>query len=218
LTVGHVERTLKATAQQEEGMAPDDTKDRIVRAAIEVIKSHGYAGSSARAIAAEGGFNQALIFYHFGSVRNALLAALDRTSDERMQAYRTAAAGAGDLPALVAVAAEIYHEDLASGHIKVLAELIAGASTDPELGPEIVTRIAPWIDFARAEIERVVGGSPLGQVVPAKDAAYALVAQFLGLELLTHLDGSSERADRLFRLAGGLATMVSMPRLTGDPA
>jgi hypothetical protein len=51
-------------------------------------------------------------------------------------------------------------------------------------------------------------------VVPAEDAAYALVAQFLGLELLTHLDGSSERADRLFRLASGLATMVSMSGLT----
>jgi AcrR family transcriptional regulator len=199
-------------------MAPDDTKDRIVRATIEVLKAHGYAGASARTIAAEGGFNQALIFYHFGSVRDALLAALDRTSEERMLAYRAAASGAGDLPALVAVATEIYHEDLASGHIKVLAELIAGASTDPELGPEIVTRVAPWIDFAREEIERVAGGSPLGQLVPPEDAAYALVAQFLGLELLTHLDGSSERAERLFRLASGLATMVSMPGFVGGAA
>jgi AcrR family transcriptional regulator len=195
-------------------MAPADTKGRIVEAAVDVLKTRGYAGASARSIAAAGGFNQALIFYHFGSVRSALLAALDRTSDERMLAYRAAAEGVDDLPALVAVATEIYHEDLATGHIKVLAELIAGASADPELGPEIVTRVSPWIDFARAQIERVAAGSPLGTVVPAEDAAYALVAQFLGLELLTHLDGSSERADRLFRLASGLATMVSMSGLT----
>jgi AcrR family transcriptional regulator len=199
-------------------MTATDTKERIVEAAVSVLKAHGYAGASARTIAAEGGFNQALIFYHFGSVRDALLAALDRTSADRMEAYRAATAGATDLPGLVAVATEIYHEDLDSGHIKVLAELIAGASTDPALGPEIVARVAPWIDFARGEIERVFQGSPLGQTIPADDAAYAVVAQFLGLELLTHLDGSSERADRLFRLAGALATFASMSGLTtGGP-
>ncbi len=194
-------------------MAVDDTKDRIVEAAIATLKAHGYARASARTIAAEGGFNQALIFYHFGSVRNALLAALDRTSAERMEAYRTAAAEAADMPALVAVATRIYHEDLASGHIKILAELIAGASSDPTLGPEIVARIAPWIAFAKEEIERVFEGTPLANLLPADDLAYAIVAQFLGLELLTHLDGSTERAERLFQLSAGLATIASMSDL-----
>jgi AcrR family transcriptional regulator len=190
-------------------MAPDDTKDRIVEATVATLKDHGYAGASARTIAAEGGFNQALIFYHFGSVRNALLAALDRTSAERMDAYRVAAAGADDIEGLVRVAGEIYHEDLVSGHIKILAELIAGASSDPTLGPEIVGRIKPWIDLAREQIERVTEGSPLAQLVPADDVAYAIVAQFLGLELLTHLDGSDERAERLFQLARGLSAIAS---------
>lgn len=194
-------------------MAPDDTKDRIVQAAVATLKDRGYAGASARAIAAHGGFNQALIFYHFGSVRNALLAALDRTSAERMDAYRAAAAGAADIEGLITVATEIYHEDLASGHIKILAELIAGASTDPSLGPEIVGRIAPWIEFARDELRRVTEGSPLAQLVPADDVAYAIVAQFLGLELLTHLDGSTERAERLFQLARGLSAIAAKPGL-----
>src|SRR6187200_374658 len=112
-------------------MTGGETRDRIVEATLAVLKRQGYAGASARAIAAEGGFNQALIFYHFGSVRNALLAALDRTSAERMAAYRSAAADATDIPALVAVAGAIYRDDLAAGHITVLAELIAGASADP---------------------------------------------------------------------------------------
>jgi hypothetical protein len=130
-----------------------------------------------------------------------------------MEAYRVAAAEAPDMPALVAVATRIYHEDLASGHIKVLAELIAGASSDPALGPEIVARVAPWIDFARQEIERVFEGSLLANLLPAGDLAYAIVAQFLGLELLTHLDGSTERAERLFQLSAGLATIASMSDL-----
>jgi AcrR family transcriptional regulator len=191
-------------------MTGEETKDRIVEAALTVLKRQGYAGASARTIAAEGGFNQALIFYHFGSVRNALLAALDRTSADRMDAYRSAASEGTDLTALIEVAGEIYRQDLASGHITVLAELIAGASADPALGPEIVARIAPWIDFAREQIERVTGASPLGQLVPADDAAYAIVAQFLGLEMLTHLDGSTDRAERLFELAKSIVGILAL--------
>src|SRR5258708_12780511 len=51
------------------------TKLQIAEAALDTLKANGFAGSSARAIAHRGGFNQALIFYHFGSVQNALLPA-----------------------------------------------------------------------------------------------------------------------------------------------
>lgn len=190
-------------------MAPADTKTRIVEAAIETLKAEGYAGTSARSIARRGGFNQALIFYHFGSIKDLLLEALDRTSADRMAAYRTAVDGVADLPGLVAVAGRIYHEDLETGHIKVLAELIAGASADPELGHEIVERIEPWIGFARDVILRVSAGSPVGAFVPAEDLAYAVVAQFLGLELLTHLEADTSRAERLFDLARAVATLAS---------
>ncbi|MGD0455999.1 MAG: TetR family transcriptional regulator, partial [Solirubrobacteraceae bacterium] len=53
------------------------TKLKIAEAALETLKQRGFAGASAREIAGVGGFNQALIFYHFGSVQKALLAALD---------------------------------------------------------------------------------------------------------------------------------------------
>jgi AcrR family transcriptional regulator len=180
-----------------------------VEAAIETLQREGYAGTSARAIAATGEFNQALIFYHFGSVRDLLIAALDRTSDERLAAYRAAAAEAADLMELTRVAGRIFREDLASGHVKVMVELIAGASTDPELAPAIVARIEPWIAFAREEAERIGAGSPLASLAPPQDAAYAIVALFLGLEMLTHLEGDPARAERLFRLADDVAAMVT---------
>ena len=53
------------------------TRRLLIDAAIETLKSEGYAGASARAIAERAGSNQGLIFYHFGSVANLLLAALD---------------------------------------------------------------------------------------------------------------------------------------------
>ena len=52
------------------------TKEQIVGAAIETLRTEGFGGTSARAIARIGDFNQALIFYHFGSVNGLLLEAL----------------------------------------------------------------------------------------------------------------------------------------------
>ncbi|MBA3689997.1 MAG: TetR/AcrR family transcriptional regulator [Actinobacteria bacterium] len=198
------------------GTRGEVTKARIVQAAIETLRREGYAGSSARTIAAAGGFNQALIFYHFGSVRDVLIAALDRTSDERMEAYRIAAAEATDLGELTKVAGRIYREDLASGHVKVMVELIAGASSDPQLAPAIVARIEPWIAFAGEEVARIGAGSVLAGMVPSQDAAYAIVALFLGLEMLSHLEGDTARTQRLFELANALAAMASGLGLIGS--
>src|ERR1700728_2153681 len=63
------------------------TRRQLVDAAIETLKADGYVGASARAIAQRAGLNQGLIFYHFGSVANLLLAALDSVSEERLERY-----------------------------------------------------------------------------------------------------------------------------------
>src|SRR5580698_2281741 len=69
-----------------------DTRRLLVEAAIETLKESGYAGASARAIADRAGSNQGLVFYHFGSVANLLLAALDAVSADRLQQYAAAVA------------------------------------------------------------------------------------------------------------------------------
>lgn len=193
----------------------ETTRRRIVEAAVETLKARGYAGTSARAIARTGGFNQALIFYHFGSVTDVLLAALDLTSQERMERYRQEVDAVAQLPKLLEVARRIYREDLEVGHIKVLAELVAGTSSSPKLGRAVTARLEPWVAFTEEVIERVVGRSPLGPLVPTRDAAYAIVALYLGLELLTHLGADSERVDSLFgaaeRVANLLDPLLQMP-------
>ena len=195
-----------------------ETKERIVRAAVRTLATDGFAGASARAIAGRGGFNQALIFYHFGTVNELLLAALDHTSALRMTAYREAIAAADDLEGLVAVAARVFREDLDSGHIKILAEMISGSSSAPELGPAIVERVEPWIAFTREQVERMAATSPLGPLLPADDVAFAIVALFLGLELMTHLEGDRSRALRLFDLGAAMATWLGASSLPISPA
>jgi AcrR family transcriptional regulator len=185
-----------------------DTRRQLVGAAIETLKVEGFAGTSARAIAERSGLNQGLIFYHYGSVVNLLLAALDSVSAERMERYGAAIARVGSPSELVDVAMDIFREDLDAGYVTVLVEMIAGASSTPGLAPEVSARLGPWFEFADRAVETSIGGSPLESVLPAQDIAYGIVALYLGLEMLTHLGGDRTPALGLFNHAKNLAGLL----------
>jgi AcrR family transcriptional regulator len=182
-----------------------DTKRLLIEAAIETLKEDGYSGASARAIAERAGSNQGLVFYHFGSVAGLLLAALDTVSAERLERYDALVTEVASPTDLVEVASTIFREDLDNGSVTVLAEMIAGASSTPVLGPEVVARIRPWVDFAERAVDRIVGQSALASVLPVGDVAYCIVALYLGLEMLSHLDGERARPLALFSHAARLA-------------
>ncbi|HWE67759.1 MAG TPA: TetR/AcrR family transcriptional regulator [Acidimicrobiales bacterium] len=192
-----------------------ETRRLLIGAAIETLKQDGYAGASARTIAERAGSNQGLVFYHFGSVANLLLAALDQVSAERLEHYGSAIAEVGSPVDLVDAAQAIFSEDLDAGYVTVLVEMIAGASSTPGLGPEVAARIGPWTEFAQAAIERMLADSPLGSLLPAVDVAHGIVALYLGLEMLSHLDGDRAPATALFAHAKQLAGLLSA---LGQPA
>jgi len=185
------------------------TRDQIVDAALETLKSEGYAGSSARAIARRGGFNQALIFYHFGTVNRLLVAALERTSDLRMARYLSAVEEASSLEDMLDVALRVYREDLEAGHMTVLSELIGASMSHPELKPEIVARMQPWIEFADGAIRKALEGSSIGSGLPTRQLAFGLVAFYLGLNMLNTLDGERGETEALFQTARSLAPVMA---------
>jgi AcrR family transcriptional regulator len=65
----------------------EETRQALVSAAVQVLRQEGFAAATARTIASRAGCNQALVFYHFGSVVDLLLAALDAVSEERRRRY-----------------------------------------------------------------------------------------------------------------------------------
>jgi AcrR family transcriptional regulator len=183
------------------------TRSKLVHAAIETLQAEGFAGASARAIAERAGMNQGLIFYHFDTVTKLLLAALDSVSARRMEQYGAAVDGVGSPTELVDVAAAIFQEDLDAGYVAVLVEMIAGAQSTPGLGPEVAARLGPWFAFAERAVTSTLG-PPLDSVLPPGDVAYGIVALYLGLEMLTHLDGDTAKALDLFAHARNLAGLL----------
>ena len=204
---GRASRT--GTAKAENASA---TRRALVDAAVESLRFDGFAGASARAIAARAGLNPGLIFYHFGSVADLLLAALAEVSARRMERYSAAVEGAETPAELVRIATDIFREDLDEGYVTVLVEMIAGAGSSPELGVQVAAMIAPWRTFAQRAIETIVSESPLASLLPVGDAAHAVVALYLGLEMLSHLDGDRAAALRLFDQASRLVGVFSVPK------
>lgn len=203
-------RAATAVGRQERST---ETRAALVAGAIDALREVGFAGASAREIAGRADCNQALVFYHFGSVNELLLAALDDVSARRLTAYTDIVARATTLTDLIDSAQAIFAEDLDAGHVAVLVEMITGAQSTPGLGEQVAARLAPWRDFAESAVRRALVGSPVALVLPAKEIAHAVVAGFLGLELLASLDGDRTAALALFDRARLVAGLLD---LTGD--
>ena len=104
------------------------------------------------------------------------------------------------IPELAALAREIYAADLEQGYVTVLGELVAGGVSDRELGREVVARIEPWIAMVEDKLEQLVAGSVLAAIVPPRDVAFAIVALYLGLDMLSQLEGDQAAAESLLDL------------------
>jgi len=181
-------------------------------AALEALRDEGYAGATARSI---GDFNPALIFYHFGGVDELFLAALDRTSRLRLDRYRHDLADVTGLAELVAALRTLYAEDLESGHVAAVQELVAASAFSATMGPPIVALMQPWLAFSQELISRVLQRTALGNVVSPEDVAFAMVALYLGLETMTRLTGGDRGRVRVLFASAQRGAAIIEPLLGG---
>jgi AcrR family transcriptional regulator len=198
--------------------AEASTRDRIVEATLRTLRERGFADTTARAIANTGGFNQALIFYHFGSLDRLLQEAFAEASTRQIEKYRAAAAQVTSLSDLVRIARRLHDEDMESGAVTVVTQLMAAAS-EPEERGALLDRFDGWIHLVEEALERAVGSSPIAPVVPAREAAYAIAAMFLGIELMARLDPARSEAEAVFDMLEGIARLVEeigIPLLGGS--
>ncbi|MDH3679537.1 MAG: TetR/AcrR family transcriptional regulator [Acidimicrobiia bacterium] len=196
-----------------------ETRDRIIDAVLTTVSNEGLVGTSARVIARTGGFNQALVFYHFGSVEDLLLAALERANERRMNRFRERLEEVEDLRALVQVAIDLHASAEDCDHMALTA-IVAGWSASSDLGPRILEILRPWDDMVADALRRSLAGTPFGQVVPTEDMAHAISALFLGIELISRLDADDKRTDSLLSSLAGAANLAGplLDAMAADPA
>jgi AcrR family transcriptional regulator len=178
------------------------TKDKLLDATVETLRTHGIAGVSARTIAATAGVNQALVFYHFGSVDQLLAAACATATAQRVEVFHERFAEVGSLRELLAVGRELHTVERGTGHVAVLAQLLAGAQSDPRLGEATAAALDMWARELETVLDHVLRRTPLAGIADVAGLARAAAAAFIGIELYEGADpqGAGSALDALDQL------------------
>jgi AcrR family transcriptional regulator len=198
---------MGATQERKSSRIGQETRDRIIDAALMTVRDQGLVGTSARAIARTGDFNQALVFYHFGSIEELLLAALQRANDRRIERFRDRLATVDSLTDLVQIAADL-HGNVDDCDHPALVAIVAGWSANSEVGRRIVEILRPWDEMVEAALHHSLEGTPFAQIVPTRDLAHAVACMFLGIELMSRLHADDARTGSLFASLAGAAQLA----------
>ncbi|WP_430477418.1 TetR/AcrR family transcriptional regulator [Streptomyces sp. P11-1] len=180
-----------------------DTRVKLLEGALRTLAEQGIAKTSARSVAAAAGVNQALVFYHFGSVDELLAAACRYGAEQRVALHRDRLAAVTTLAELVTCGRELHEQERAGGQVAFLAQLLAGAQTQPRLAPATAAGLDLWTAEIEKVLVRVLAGSPLGEFTDPVGLARAVAGSFVGLELYEGVDpeGAVRAFDALEQLA-----------------
>ena len=173
------------------------TKEQILAAAAATLQEEGFAGATTRAIARRGGFNQALVFYHYGSLDGLLMAVLDRTAGARLDRYRAELGDVSSLGDLFARLRRFHEEDQESGHVRVLSA--ARCRSVDAIGSRARGTGASraLAEAAEETIAKLLQGTQIEGIVPTPLVARAALTYYLGASLLDVLAPAEDVTDDL---------------------
>jgi AcrR family transcriptional regulator len=163
-------------------IARTDTASSILVAAKQVLLEVGYARFSTRIIAERAGVPLSQIHYHFGSKKRLVLAVLE-VENQRLLG-RQERMFESEIPIWMQWerACDFLEEDLASGYVRVLHEMIAAGWSDPEIAEAVWGQLKGWqriLASVAERAERQLGG--LGPFTAAEVGALAGLP-FIGAE------------------------------------
>ena len=153
--------------------------------------------------------NQALIFYHFGTVGELVEAACRQAVEESAEFYHEQFAAVSSLTELLAVGRRLHERERAAGNVAMMAQLMSGAQTDPTLASAARYAMARWNEEIEAVVRRVLQDNPLSELTDPAGLARAISAGFIGLELYEGVDAEgAEQAIAALEQLGSLIDVI----------
>jgi AcrR family transcriptional regulator len=204
------------------GEQPADTKTRILDAAFRCLATRGYAALSVREIAKDAGANHALINYYFGTKDRLVIAVLDEANRQLLARQRLMYDQPGGFAAKWAQARRFYENDIASGFVRVQAELYAASLSNVALREQFVPRVQAWKQLVLGAVQEALQRHrpSLPQGFDA-EAIASLISEFwLGMEFARLIGDADERArhdkalDAIQRLLEALEAQPIRPAAT----
>jgi AcrR family transcriptional regulator len=185
-----------------------DTKQRLIEGTLTVLREQGITGVSARTIAAAAGANQALVFYHYGSVDDLLAAACREATATRVAVYAQRFDAVTSLSELLAVGRELHADELRQGNVSVLAQLLAAGQRSERIAETTAAALRMWVVEIEKVMHRLLAGSPVAEIADVPGLARAVSAAFIGLELYEGIDEAG--ANRALEAIDQLAVLIEV--------
>ncbi len=178
-----------------------ETNRLILEAAQACLCQDGYARFSTRRVADQAGVPLSQIHYHFGSKQGLVLAVLEDQNQRLLERQAQTFAELMPLSRRWERACDYLDEDLSSGYVRVLQEMIAAGWSDPQIAEAVRANLQGWYDLLTEladEAGRRFGG--LGPFTPAEVACLVGHA-FIGSEalILVGLEGPRTPARQALR-------------------
>src|SRR5712664_1014175 len=125
-----------------------ETSITLLEAAKKVLRQHGYSGLSTRDVAMAAGVPLSQIHYHFGSKQGLVLALFEHLNAQLLDRQN---AMFGDSTMKLSDqwdrACDYLEDDIASGYVRVLQELIAASWADAVVAQVVRTALMGWVDL-----------------------------------------------------------------------
>jgi AcrR family transcriptional regulator len=179
----------------------EQSRVELLDAAVDCLVTSGYAKLSTRAVAERAGMPVSQIHYHFGGKDGLLLAVLDHKNSQLLERQREMYGLALPLWKRWEQACDYLEEDLASGYVRLLQELIAAGWSEPRIAEQVRTQLTGWTELltsVAADADELLDGTGL----TPRQAAMLIGTTFLGAEEVELLgmseDGEMVEALRAF--------------------
>jgi AcrR family transcriptional regulator len=189
---------LSATSKLHDGDATQ-TRERILDAAFRRLVSEGYAALSIREIARDAGVNHALINYHYRSKDQLVIEVLDAVNQRLLSRQTALYESGGSFAQKWASARRFYESDLASGFVRLQAELWAASLSNPGLREKFLPRLMAWKKLVLGAVREAIAalqasGTQLPPPFTPEVIACWISEFWLGMEFANLLDVKEEQA------------------------
>lgn len=187
-----------------------ETQQKLIDSALDVFGNKGIDGATVRAIADHAGVNQSLIFYHFGSVPELIIAAVEQMSKVRFSVYKEELAKAKSVQDLIEILFEVFEEDKAGTCYPVLNQFISASQNDELMAKAAEPIFTMWLSLAKESMLAVMGDVQLPNDMTLDDVAFAVISLFLGIQLMNSVNGYESKVDSLLDHARQATPMINI--------
>jgi AcrR family transcriptional regulator len=161
-----------------------DTRAVILDAARRRLVEDGFAGLSTRKVADTAGVPLSQLHYYFGSKQGLLLSLLEDENRRRLERQTQMYAADRPLWQRYEQACDYLEDDLESGYVRVLQEMIAAGWANPDVRDAVRTLLEGWYQLLASvagEAQRQFGSL---DPFTADELATLISCAFIGAEAL----------------------------------